>query len=205
MSTLCGVCTERPPKYKCPSCEIRYCSLNCFKVHKPVHETPDDPTTDIVPSSEAHLSQPSAPFLASATLPQSSDDTPFNALLSNHTLQHLLQRHPGLRSQLQRIYASTLEPSSNDVAPASHSRGNRGYRGGYRGRGRGRGRGDGRPRGPWKQEAADKGAVRQILRVQNYEGESGDGMKEFVALTQKLYGENVSVEKNQDTDFSVDR
>ena len=43
------------------------------------------------------------------------------------------------------------------------------------------------------------------MRVQNYEGESGDGMKEFVALIQKLYGErNAIVEKNQDTDFSVD-
>ncbi|XP_055054142.2 zinc finger HIT domain-containing protein 3 [Misgurnus anguillicaudatus] len=31
---LCGVCSEQVPKYRCPVCRIRYCSVNCFKKHK---------------------------------------------------------------------------------------------------------------------------------------------------------------------------
>ncbi|XP_060912233.1 zinc finger HIT domain-containing protein 3 [Labrus mixtus] len=31
---ICSVCSEQTPKYKCPSCRIRYCSLCCYKRHK---------------------------------------------------------------------------------------------------------------------------------------------------------------------------
>lgn len=31
---LCGICSENLPKYRCPACRIRYCSLGCFKKHK---------------------------------------------------------------------------------------------------------------------------------------------------------------------------
>ncbi|XP_078667629.1 zinc finger HIT domain-containing protein 3-like [Branchiostoma floridae x Branchiostoma belcheri] len=30
----CEVCSEQPPKYRCPRCDVRYCSLTCFKLHK---------------------------------------------------------------------------------------------------------------------------------------------------------------------------
>ncbi|XP_029375317.1 zinc finger HIT domain-containing protein 3 isoform X2 [Echeneis naucrates] len=31
---ICGVCSEQIPKYRCPICKIRYCSLGCYKRHK---------------------------------------------------------------------------------------------------------------------------------------------------------------------------
>ncbi|XP_037605152.1 zinc finger HIT domain-containing protein 3 [Sebastes umbrosus] len=31
---LCRVCREQTPKYRCPACKIRYCSLVCYKRHK---------------------------------------------------------------------------------------------------------------------------------------------------------------------------
>uniref|UniRef100_G3QA33 Zinc finger HIT domain-containing protein 3 n=1 Tax=Gasterosteus aculeatus TaxID=69293 RepID=G3QA33_GASAC len=31
---ICSVCSEPTPKYKCPACKIRYCSLGCYKTHK---------------------------------------------------------------------------------------------------------------------------------------------------------------------------
>ncbi|XP_041096975.1 zinc finger HIT domain-containing protein 3-like [Polyodon spathula] len=31
---ICSVCNEGLPKYRCPGCLIRYCSLNCYKKHK---------------------------------------------------------------------------------------------------------------------------------------------------------------------------
>ncbi|XP_066275660.1 zinc finger HIT domain-containing protein 3-like [Branchiostoma lanceolatum] len=30
----CEVCSEQRHKYRCPRCEVRYCSLTCFKQHK---------------------------------------------------------------------------------------------------------------------------------------------------------------------------
>ncbi|KAM3868934.1 zinc finger HIT domain-containing protein 3 [Diretmus argenteus] len=31
---ICNVCSDETPKYKCPACRIRYCSLGCYKRHK---------------------------------------------------------------------------------------------------------------------------------------------------------------------------
>ncbi|KAM4619739.1 zinc finger HIT domain-containing protein 3 [Polymixia lowei] len=31
---ICNVCREHTPKYRCPACNIRYCSLGCYKTHK---------------------------------------------------------------------------------------------------------------------------------------------------------------------------
>ncbi|XP_029688310.1 zinc finger HIT domain-containing protein 3-like isoform X2 [Takifugu rubripes] len=33
---VCDVCSEHTPKYRCPACNVRYCSLVCFKRHKEV-------------------------------------------------------------------------------------------------------------------------------------------------------------------------
>ncbi|KAK8248361.1 hypothetical protein HDK77DRAFT_442236, partial [Phyllosticta capitalensis] len=53
-SQSCGVCADQPPKYKCPSCELRYCSLACYKTHK--SSTHGDPA-----------STASAPFASTST------------------------------------------------------------------------------------------------------------------------------------------
>ncbi|KAJ8266337.1 hypothetical protein GJAV_G00129240 [Gymnothorax javanicus] len=31
---VCSVCNEQTPKYKCPRCKVRYCSVTCCKNHK---------------------------------------------------------------------------------------------------------------------------------------------------------------------------
>ncbi|XP_070699797.1 zinc finger HIT domain-containing protein 3 [Pempheris klunzingeri] len=31
---ICSVCSEQTPKYRCPACKMRYCSLGCYKRHK---------------------------------------------------------------------------------------------------------------------------------------------------------------------------
>ncbi|XP_023688728.1 zinc finger HIT domain-containing protein 3 [Paramormyrops kingsleyae] len=40
---ICSVCSETVPKYRCPTCKIKYCSVICYKKHKdgcsPVEET----------------------------------------------------------------------------------------------------------------------------------------------------------------------
>ncbi|XP_043910505.1 zinc finger HIT domain-containing protein 3 [Protopterus annectens] len=31
---ICNVCKSGSPKYRCPACEIKYCSVACYKKHK---------------------------------------------------------------------------------------------------------------------------------------------------------------------------
>ena len=33
-STICSICTEKTTKYRCPKCDVKYCTLVCFKTHK---------------------------------------------------------------------------------------------------------------------------------------------------------------------------
>ncbi|CAF98535.1 unnamed protein product [Tetraodon nigroviridis] len=49
---ICNVCSEQTPKYRCPACKIRYCSLVCYKKHKEVcvpseQQSPSEPTVDL--------------------------------------------------------------------------------------------------------------------------------------------------------------
>eukprot|EP00753_Platysulcus_tardus_P003246 PLAT1233.1.p2 GENE.PLAT1233.1~~PLAT1233.1.p2 ORF type:complete len:172 (-),score=59.50 PLAT1233.1:19-534(-) len=32
-SRQCAICQAAPPKYRCPRCRIRYCSLPCYRTH----------------------------------------------------------------------------------------------------------------------------------------------------------------------------
>ncbi|XP_077361056.1 zinc finger HIT domain-containing protein 3 [Festucalex cinctus] len=52
MMQLCKVCCNQTPKYRCPTCQIRYCSLACYKRHKdlclPVKQVIPNRTKDAV-------------------------------------------------------------------------------------------------------------------------------------------------------------
>ncbi|XP_037543364.1 zinc finger HIT domain-containing protein 3 isoform X2 [Nematolebias whitei] len=47
----CTVCSEHIPKYRCPSCKIRYCSLGCYKKHKDLC-APDEKPASLNPGSK---------------------------------------------------------------------------------------------------------------------------------------------------------
>jgi len=48
---LCEICTESEKKYKCPKCEINYCSVKCFQTHECNKEKKLDFVIDTTPSS----------------------------------------------------------------------------------------------------------------------------------------------------------
>uniref|UniRef100_UPI0037E750AC zinc finger HIT domain-containing protein 3 n=1 Tax=Semicossyphus pulcher TaxID=241346 RepID=UPI0037E750AC len=52
---ICSVCSEQTPKYRCPACKIRYCSLGCYKRHKDTC-LPVDQHAPINPEAKAALS-----------------------------------------------------------------------------------------------------------------------------------------------------
>ncbi|XP_053473991.1 zinc finger HIT domain-containing protein 3 [Ictalurus furcatus] len=59
---ICVVCSEKIPKYRCPVCRIRYCSLGCFKKHK--NDDSCQPVKDVAPpapcpaSSQSGVAEP---------------------------------------------------------------------------------------------------------------------------------------------------
>lgn len=55
---LCCVCTEQTPKYKCPACKIRYCSLGCYKTHKDACFPVQRPTSTITEHKAAVNTDP---------------------------------------------------------------------------------------------------------------------------------------------------
>ncbi|KAF2655929.1 hypothetical protein K491DRAFT_405345 [Lophiostoma macrostomum CBS 122681] len=183
---LCGICTAAPKKYKCPNCSIPYCSLACFKHHKPSHEGSDASSTAELQPVLPEIPQPPPPAPPPRYLRQKID---FSKVSSNPKFAELLTSHPTLLTTLQRIYASTIEPDP-EVPTLRH----RHQRGGYRGRGRGdrgwrRGGGYGGSDGPptWTQKKGDATALKTLKGVR--EGKKGAGeqeaMIEFVKLVQE--------------------
>ncbi|KAF8326543.1 uncharacterized protein EI90DRAFT_2975601 [Cantharellus anzutake] len=53
MAPLCGVCRRDSSKYSCPDCQLKYCSLACFKDHRPACRSAS--STDVARSSSLRL------------------------------------------------------------------------------------------------------------------------------------------------------
>ncbi|KAF2792467.1 hypothetical protein K505DRAFT_376025 [Melanomma pulvis-pyrius CBS 109.77] len=168
--TLCGICKTEPKKYKCPTCAVPYCSLACFKLHKPTH-----PVSAASPSTSAapEIPQPPLPAPPPKYLRQKVD---FSVLATNPKFQELLKTHPELFSTLQHVFAATIEPERGD-RPRSHYRGGRG--GKFRDQG-----------SKWTQKRGDADAMKLLKGVRD--GEKGDkvqgAMAEFVRLVEETFG-----------------
>ncbi|KAK3721711.1 hypothetical protein LTR37_002876 [Vermiconidia calcicola] len=201
MATLpkCSICNTQDSKYKCPVCEIRYCSIACYKPHKQSHET----TKDTVSSQ--------APVTTKRDRPGTTHRVPkldFTGFENDKDFLRLLSRYPSLKVQLQMVYGLTLEPGPDEAR--SWNRGplpgfaQQHMRGGARGRARGRGqrggragRGGGyesfdpeeRQRGPWTQEKGDKEGLGVIKKMrESGDEEDGEGLREFIELCGIKFG-----------------
>ncbi len=204
MVEICGVCDKQDSKYKCPVCELRYCSIACYKPHKASHES-ETATVD---------SKPKQPTKDRPGTTQRVPKVDFTGFEDDKDFQRLLTRYPALRVQLQTIYALTLEPAPEDARswnrtplpgfdpPAHASRGRgrgRGFRGGRGGFGRG-GKDvsipQGRQHGRWTQAKGDQEALDVIKRLRRAEDESeeAEGLREFVALCQIKFGETTGTQ-----------
>lgn len=185
-------------------CELRYCSIACYKTHKTLHEA-DIAAGKIEQSSQLKRDRPGTT--------QRVRKVDFTGFENHEEFQRLLTRYPLLKIQLQAIYGLTLEPGPNEARswnrqplpgfqPASFQ-----HRGG-RGRGRGRGdfgRGgakggrfgtdssrDEREHGAWTQAKGDKEALK-VMKKMRGEGDEvanvNEGMREFVELCRIRFGD----------------
>ncbi|RMY69461.1 hypothetical protein D0862_14867, partial [Hortaea werneckii] len=193
---LCGICTARESKYKCPVCALRYCSLACYKRHQPMHATASSegatPTTQPQPTAPSDRQPKDRRPGTSHRIPNKIDPTHFD---TDPDFQALLHRYPRLRIQLQALYALTLEPGPEearswsreplpgDSVPTATGSGSgwkaRG-RGGGRGRRGGRGSGTGgdrsaegaggRQHGVWTVEKGEKEALGVMRKMRTSSG-----------------------------------
>ncbi|KAF2005107.1 hypothetical protein P154DRAFT_542799 [Amniculicola lignicola CBS 123094] len=189
---LCGVCNTTPKKYKCPTCSLPYCSLPCFKLHKPTH--PFSAPSPAPSQPQIEIPQPPPPTPLPKYLKKKID---FSTLATSPKFQEMLKAHPALLVALQKVYAATIEPEPEDAR--SRARGARG-----RGRGRGRGfgqRGGGRGYGShggdthaeprWTERKGDADGMRLLRKFREGDcaGDEEAAMREFGMLLEELYGE----------------
>lgn len=118
---LCSVCTEQTPKYKCPACKIRYCSLVCYKKHKDAC-LPGQPPTPKVSESKPTIS--TDPWSVEDLLHEDDliDKVPMDKLqllgqskelqdlLCNPHLRQLLRSIDGAESKEDAMKAAMQEP-----------------------------------------------------------------------------------------------
>ncbi|TIA21793.1 hypothetical protein D6C83_08111 [Aureobasidium pullulans] len=109
MGEICGVCSQNESKYKCPSCQVRYCSIACFKQHKETHAN-DPPKEKPAPAQPIAAETTTVPTTTRNALPGSTKKVDFTNFESDPELLRLLSRYPNLRIQLQSVYGLTLEP-----------------------------------------------------------------------------------------------
>ncbi|XP_034539620.1 zinc finger HIT domain-containing protein 3 [Notolabrus celidotus] len=114
---VCNVCREKTPKYRCPACKIRYCSLDCYKSHKDICLPVEQPAP--VPP-EAKAASNTEPWTVEDLLHDEdvTDKVPLQRLQQlgqSKELQDLLC-NPHLRQLLRTIDSADSKPDAMKVA-----------------------------------------------------------------------------------------
>ncbi|TTG47512.1 Zinc finger HIT domain-containing protein 3 [Bagarius yarrelli] len=105
---FCVICSEKIPKYRCPVCRIRYCSLGCFKKHKNDDTCqPVKDTTLPAPCPASCQNRAAEPFTDDDLLDEDSqsDRVPLHKLQllgASKDLMNLLQ-NPHLRNLMLNV------------------------------------------------------------------------------------------------------
>nr|XP_046266687.1 zinc finger HIT domain-containing protein 3 [Scatophagus argus] len=118
---ICSVCNEHTPKYRCPVCKTRYCSLGCYKRHKdtclPIEQpAPTEPETKETFNTEPWTVEDllheddiidKVPLQRLQLLGQSKE---LRDLLCNPHLRQLLHTVDGADSKCDAMKAAMQEP-----------------------------------------------------------------------------------------------
>ncbi|XP_057183765.1 zinc finger HIT domain-containing protein 3 isoform X2 [Triplophysa rosa] len=99
---LCVVCNELVPKYKCPACRIRYCSVNCFKKHKA--------------GDSCHPNKETRPASITPTPVCSGDSEALKCLLLNPHLRQLITSVDSAENKDKAVKDAMQEPLFTEFA-----------------------------------------------------------------------------------------
>ncbi|KAM0282573.1 hypothetical protein ACHAQH_002941 [Verticillium albo-atrum] len=160
---LCGVCHEKPGKYKCTRCGLPFCSVPCNKFHRENH--PPDPEP-LSPAAE----------LAPAPMPAVEEPpNPFRTLGESDQLRYLFRRYPDLADQLLAIVAET-DPPLGEAPPTTFSqimaaRAAAAASGGKH-----------QKKEQWNHDVGIRKGKESLRAARRVEGEAGDGVREYTEL-----------------------
>ncbi|XP_061607398.1 zinc finger HIT domain-containing protein 3 [Phyllopteryx taeniolatus] len=119
MMQLCKVCSEQTPKYRCPACRIRYCSLSCYRRHKgachPVQQflpngTKDAVRTDTWSVADLLHEEDFADVVPLEKLQLLGQSKELKDLLCNPHLRELLRTIDSADSKEEAMKAAMQEP-----------------------------------------------------------------------------------------------
>ncbi|XP_030217351.1 zinc finger HIT domain-containing protein 3 isoform X1 [Gadus morhua] len=117
---ICNVCRDEPSKYRCPTCQIRYCSLGCYKTHKdscirverPAPVTPET-NTDVEPWNVDDILQKEEDYIDKVPLQKLqllSQSEELRGLLRNPHLRQLLRSIDSAANKDEMMKAAMQEP-----------------------------------------------------------------------------------------------
>ncbi|XP_018025210.1 zinc finger HIT domain-containing protein 3 [Hyalella azteca] len=127
---ICQICESCTPKYKCPSCLIRYCSVACYKSHKSetsnaatkcstpqpseMASNPGKNPSSLIDVAPEVLATPAPPVHMEKLLLPTQDTVPPDRLeeLRNSSELRTLLQSQDLRSQLQDLASCTTGPEA---------------------------------------------------------------------------------------------
>ncbi|KAF2668306.1 hypothetical protein BT63DRAFT_479718 [Microthyrium microscopicum] len=188
-TTQCTICDKPEPKYKCPHCEIRYCSIPCFKTHiSTAHDSPDpnttNATTDPSPAKNAVTTNTPSVALTAHPSPQPRPISPTTTLLTDPRLIQLLTRYPTLKPTLRTIYQTTVHPerlldehsddSDVDEDALKRTWGGADYK-------------------RWTQERADEKALNELAEI----SKEDEGVAEFFELARIIFAQGDEMVKEE--------
>ncbi|CAN8103613.1 unnamed protein product [Discula destructiva] len=175
----CGICEKVEAKYKCPRCQIPYCSVACFRPHK-----------------ENHPADPPKPAPAPAAATETAADQnktrkrkhPFSVLDNSPELDRLFKKYPRLPSKLTHIHATTLPPK--DEQQHQSGRGglpwNLSQAPGYQSK---------VPK--WSHDTGLQRGKKALRKARTDPGEDGDAVREYCELVLYLLA------KEEDTEVDI--
>ncbi|KAF2460203.1 hypothetical protein BDY21DRAFT_159179 [Lineolata rhizophorae] len=179
MSSVCGVCGSSQSKYRCTACDLRYCSIACFKSHKATHD--ESPVTSAKTAAD--------PIPADAPKPRVVRQITAEGVSSHPRFQELLQQYPELRTQLQSVYDATQPPTADQEPTRNMSNT-------YSDRRKRQDQDRTRKEPRWTPHIGESRGLKVMRAMRCRSGEEGKAMEEFVKLIDELVQPEPEESKN---------
>ncbi|KAK2714452.1 zinc finger HIT domain-containing protein 3-like [Artemia franciscana] len=115
----CQICNNNYFKYRCPICQIKYCSVDCFCNHKGSCAISEDVNTGANPSKEKSNQEfqfPTEDTVPKEKLEKLAESQKLKALLSNPHLRDMLQALGAAVNKEKAMQAAMLEPIFTEYA-----------------------------------------------------------------------------------------
>lgn len=171
---LCGVCKEKPGKYKCARCYLPYCSVPCNTIHRATH-----PAVETITAAPKPIAIQQANGVARAgTIAAAKSKGPFAALDDSLELfQHLFKQYPRLSQQLLEIESASQRPVTEEqtiaqldlITQYTFEKG----KGAFKNR-------------PWDQNRGNDSGVQALRNARRVYGKDGEGVRQYGELVLQI-------------------